>query len=47
MKQQGAVIVDPANIDTLGSFEEDEMTIMLYEFGPSLKQLFGWLGPAS
>ena len=47
MKQQGAVIVDPADIATLGSFEEDEMTIMQYEFGPSLKQYFAWLGPAA
>jgi amidase len=47
MKQQGAVIVDPADIATLGSFEEDEMTVMLYEFGPSLKQYFAWLGPGA
>jgi amidase len=47
MKQQGAVIVDPADITTLGSFEEDEMTVMLDEFGPSLKQYFTWLGPAA
>ncbi|HWN86236.1 MAG TPA: amidase [Vicinamibacterales bacterium] len=47
MKEQGAVIVDPADIATLGSFEQDEMAVMLYEFGPSLKQYFAWLGPAA
>ena len=47
MKQQGAVIVDPADITTLGSLPQDEMTVMLYEFGPSLKQYFAWLGPAA
>ena len=47
MKQQGAVIVDPADIATLGSFEEDEMTVMLYEFGPNLKRYFAWLGPSA
>jgi amidase len=47
MRQQGAVIVDPADITTLGSFEEDEMMVMLYEFGPGLKQYLAWLGPAA
>ncbi len=47
MKQQGAVIVDPADITTLGRFEQDEMEVMLYEFGPGLKQYFAWLGPAA
>ena len=47
MKQQGAVVVDPVEITTLGSIEQDEMSVMLYEFGPSLKQYFAWLGPAA
>jgi amidase len=47
MKREGAVIVDPADITTLGTFEADEMAIMQYEFGPSLKRYFAWLGPSA
>jgi amidase len=45
MKNLGAVIVDPADIATLGRFEEDEITVMQYEFGPALKGYLGWVGP--
>lgn len=47
LRKQGAVIVDPANIPTLGKFEEDEIAVLTTEFGPALKQYFGWVGPAS
>lgn len=46
LSAQGAVIVDPANIPTLGKFESDEMEILMYEFGPALKRYLEWLGPA-
>src|SRR5262249_32122786 len=32
LKKQGAVIVDPANIRTLGSFGDSEFDVLLYEF---------------
>jgi amidase len=36
LKRQGAVIVDPANITSLGSFDASEFEVMLYEFKAGL-----------
>lgn len=36
LKQQGAVIVDPANIETAGKFDESEFDVLLYEFKADL-----------
>ena len=47
MKQQGAVIVDPANIPTLGSFGDGEFEVLLYEFKADLNKYLAWLGAAS
>jgi amidase len=47
MKKQGAVIVDPANIPTLGRFDETEFEVLLYEFKTDLEKYFSWLGPAA
>ena len=47
MKTQGAVIVDPANIPTLGQFEDSEFDVLLYEFKADLNKYLTWLGPAS
>jgi amidase len=47
MKEHGAVIVDPANIPTLGSFEASEFDVLLYEFKADLNKYLAWLGPAS
>ena len=47
MKRQGAVIVDPANIPTLGSFGDSEFNVLLYEFKADLNKYLTWLGPAS
>jgi amidase len=47
MKKQGAVIVDPANIPTLGSFGDSEFEVLLYEFKADLNKYLAWLGPAS
>ena len=47
MKQQGAVIVDPANIPTLGKFDDGEFEVLLYEFKADLNKYLAWLGPAS
>jgi amidase len=47
MKQQGAVIVDPANIPTLGKFDDGEFDVLLFEFKADLNKYLSWLGPAS
>src|SRR5262249_16741102 len=47
MKKQGAVIVDPANIPTLGKFDDSEFDVLLYEFKADLTKYLTWLGPAS
>jgi amidase len=47
MKQQGATIVDPANIATLGKFDDSEFEVLLYEFKADLNKYLTWLGAAS
>jgi len=36
LKQEGAVIVDPVEIDTLGKFDSSELEVLLYEFKADL-----------
>ncbi|MDT3776025.1 amidase [Nitrospira sp. MA-1] len=38
MKQQGALIIDPANVETAGQFGNSELTVLLYEFKTSLEK---------
>lgn len=45
MKAQGAVIVDPANIDTAGKFDDSEFDVLLYEFKADLNTYLASLGP--
>jgi amidase len=47
MKARGAVIVDPADIPTLGTFDDAELDVLLYEFKSDLNKYLAWLGPAS
>jgi len=47
MKKQGATIVDPANIPTLGKFDDSEFEVLLFEFKADLNKYLMWLGPAS
>jgi len=47
MKRQGAVIVDPVTIPTLGKFDDSEFQVLLYEFKADLNKYLAWLGPAS
>jgi amidase len=47
MKKQGAIVVDPANIPTLGQFDDSEFDVMLYEFKTDLNKYLTALGPAS
>src|SRR2546423_1102246 len=45
MKRQGAVIVDPANIETAGKFDDSEFDVLLYEFKADLNAYLSALGP--
>jgi amidase len=47
MKKAGAIIVDPANIATLGSFDAGELEVLLHEFKADLNKYLSWLGPGS
>ena len=47
MKRQGATIVDPANIATLGKFDDGEFEVLLFEFKADLNRYLTWLGAAS
>ena len=46
MKKQGAVIVDPADIPTAGTFDDSEFDVLLYEFKADLNKYLAAL-PAS
>ena len=45
MKAQGAIIVDPANIETAGKFDDTEFDVLLYEFKADLNAYLASLGP--
>jgi amidase len=45
MKAHGATVVDPADIPTLGDFDDSELEVLLYEFKTDLNKYLGWLGP--
>jgi amidase len=44
MRKQGAVIVDPANIPTLGKFDDSEFDVLVYEFKTDLNKYLAALG---
>ena len=45
MKKQGAILVDPATIESAGKFGESEFTIFLYELKADLNAYLAKLGP--
>ncbi len=47
MKRQGAVIVDPADISTLGKFDDSEGTVFMYELKADLAAYLARLGPSA
>ena len=47
MKTHGATMVDPAEIPTLGKFDDSELTIFLYELKADLNAYLTWLGPSA
>ncbi|MBD0372081.1 MAG: amidase [Pyrinomonadaceae bacterium] len=44
MKRAGAVIVDPANVETAGKFDDTELEVLLYEFKADLNKYLAGLG---
>ncbi len=47
LKKQGAILVDPANIETLGKFDEGEGTVLTYELKADLNAYLAKLGPSA
>ena len=47
LRTQGATIVDPANIPTLGQFDDREFEVLLYEFKADIPTFFEWWGPGA
>ncbi|MFZ0537883.1 MAG: amidase [Candidatus Sulfotelmatobacter sp.] len=45
MKQQGATVIDPADIETLGKFDKSELLVFLYELKADLNSYLAALGP--
>ncbi len=47
MRKQGATLVDPADIETLGKFDDSESTVFLYELKADLNAYLARLGPSA
>jgi amidase len=47
MKQRGATLVDPADIETLGKFDESELLVFMYELKADLNAYLARLGPSA
>ena len=47
MKRQGATLVDPADIETLGKFDDTELVIFLYELKADLNAYLARLGSSA
>ena len=47
MKKQGAMLVDPADIETLGKFDDSEALVFMYEMKADLAAYLARLGPAA
>ncbi len=45
MKREGATLVDPADIETLGKFDESELLVFMYELKADLNAYLAKLGP--
>jgi amidase len=47
LKKQGATLVDPADIATLGKFDESELLVFMYELKADLNAYLARLGPSA
>ena len=47
MKKQGATLVDPADIETFGKFDDTELLVFMYELKADLNAYLARLGPSA
>jgi amidase len=47
LKEQGATLVDPADIETFGKFDESELLVFMYELKADLNAYLARLGPGA
>jgi amidase len=47
MKQQGATLIDPADIETFGKFDDTELLVFMYELKADLNSYLARLGPGA
>jgi amidase len=47
MRKQGAVLVDPADIESFGKFDESELLVFMYELKADLNAYLARLGPGA
>lgn len=47
MKKQGATIIDPADIETFGKFDDTETLVLQYELKADIERYLARLGPSS
>jgi amidase len=47
IKKQGATLVDPADIETLGKFDDTELLVFMYELKADLNAYLARLGPSA
>jgi len=47
LKKEGAILVDPADIETLGKFDESELTVFMYELKADLNAYLARLAPGA
>src|SRR2546427_9926712 len=45
MKREGATLIDPADIDSFGKFDDSELLVMMYELKADMEQYLARLGP--
>src|SRR5580692_3184929 len=45
LKRQGATLIDPADLETLGKFDESELLVFMYELKADLNAYLATLGP--
>lgn len=46
MRKQGAIIVDPSDIETLGKFDNTELLVLMYELKADMNAYLARLGPS-
>ena len=47
MRKQGATLIDPADIETFGKFDDSELVVFLYELKAGLNAYLARLGPGA